>query len=304
MYPKRLVLMIVIALCLLPTASVNAQSDNVWQFVKTKLFDKEYIEIGGQFGVAGYMGDIDNQLFGFDNKNVLGFNSYSGGVSVKRYFNPINAKDRTWGVRLDYNFINIKGDDAFSSNSSNVDRNLHFNNNIHEIGVAAEFHFFEFRPNRFRNIVNPYVFGGVGMIYHNPKAKDENGKRVSLIDEMVEVRKISYEKDGSGNNLLDSYGNRIATTQKYSKIVATFPMGAGVKINGKGTLAPWSVGLELNYRLVLSDFLDGVGNRVYEGYSTIYPEPEFVDPDFPTLKEQSKYDNWTNNQSRWESLAG
>lgn len=286
--------MIVIALCLLPVATVKAQSDNVWQFVKTKLFGKEYIEIGGQVGAAGYIGEMNNQVFGFDNKSFLGFNSYSGGVSIKRYFNPITAKDRTWGIRLDYNFSNIKGDDAWSSDTSNVNRNLRFTNNIHEIGVMGEFHFYEFRPNRIRPLISPYVFGGAGMIYHNPRAKDADGKSFSLIDEEVELRKISYEKDG--NIEVDSLGNLIVTNrQKYRKTALILPIGAGIKINGKGSFAPWSVGLELNYRYVFSDFLDGVGNKVYHDYSVTNPRKS---------NDAVQLNEWDSQRADWEKLAG
>jgi len=284
------------ALCLLPTATVNAQSDQVWDFVKTKLFGKEYLEIGGQIGAAGYMGEMNNQVFGSDNKSFLGFNSYSGGVSIKRYFNPISAKDRTWGIRLDYNFSNIKGDDASSSVPSHKDRDLRFTNNIHEIGMMGEFHFYEFRPNRFRNIVTPYVFAGVGMIYHNPKAEDADGKRVSLIDEKVELRKISYEKDGSGNFMLDTLGNlKVTNSQKYRKVAAIIPFGAGVKLNGKGSLAPFAIGLELNYRYVFSDFLDGIGNREYHDYSVVNPRKP---------NDAAHLNDWDLQRADWEQLAG
>src|SRR5690554_5702026 len=228
MYTKRLVLMIVIALCLLPVATVKAQSDQVWQFVKTKLFGKEYIEIGGQVGAAGYMGDIDNQLFGFDNKNVLGFNSYSGGVSVKRYFNPINAKDRTWGIRLDANYIRLRGEDAESGDPSNRNRNLQFYNNVFEGSLMGEFHFYEFRPNRMRNLVSPYVFAGIGMIYHNPKAKNADGTSFSLIDEIVEAKKIRFEETVADLTKYP-FGNVSATsTDKYSKTAFIIPVGTGV----------------------------------------------------------------------------
>lgn len=305
MFPKKTALLIILAICLCPVSYVQAQSGNVWDFVKTKLFGREYIEIGGQIGAAGYIGDMDQQVFGFANNNVLGFNSYSAGVSVKRYFNPIHAKDRTWGIRLDYNFNNIRGEDALSSDLSNQDRNLKFTNNIHEISATGEFHFYEFRPNRLRNIISPYVFAGVGMIYHDPKAKNTNGKMVSLIDEMVEVRDITYQTDGSGNPDLDLNGNRIATNrQKYKKTSWILPIGAGVKVNGTGTMAPWSFGLELNYRFAFTDFLDGVGNKPYESYATIFGEPQFVDPMVPTIEELDLHNSWTSYKEDWEKLAG
>lgn len=45
------------------------------------------------------------------------------------------------------------------------------------------------------------------------------------------------------------------------------PFGTGVKLNWSG---PWSWGIELNYRYVFSDFLDGIGNKEY-AISTKFP---------------------------------
>src|SRR5690606_1957779 len=82
------------------------------------------------------------------------------------------------------------------------------------------------------------------------------------------------------------------------------PIGAGVKVNGTGTLAPWSIGLELNYRFAFTDFLDGVGNKPYESYSTIFDEPQFLDPLFPTTEELDLHKSWTDYKNDWENLAG
>ena len=134
------------------------------------------------------------------------------------------------------------------------------------------------------------------MIYHNPKVKDENRKRFSLIDEMVEVRKISYEKDDSGNIRVDSLGNlNVTDKQKYRKTALILPIGAGIKINGKGSFAPLSVGLELNYRYVFSDFLDGVGNKVYHDYSVTNPRKN---------NDATYLNDWNSQRSNWEKLAG
>lgn len=271
MYPKKLVLLVIILLCVSPMADAQTWSDNTWDFFRYKFLKKEYTEIGIQVGGAGYMGEMNKHLFSSENRSTLGINSFSAGVSAKHYFNPISAKDRTWGIRLDYNYSDIKGDDAWSSVQSDKDRNLRFTNNIHEIGVMGEFHFYEFRPNRFRNMVNPYVFAGVGMIYHNPKAKDVNGNKVSLIDEIVEAKKIT--PDGSIPDLKKyPFGNVPATSiEKYSKTAFIIPFGTGVKINGTGRWAPVSVAIELNYRYAFHDFLDGVGNNEYHNYSTVEP---------------------------------
>ncbi len=279
------------------SSMANAQSwfnnleENTKDFFRYKFLKKEYTEIGIQVGGAGYIGDMNNHVFSADNKSVLGFNSYSIGASAKHYFNPISARDRTWGIRLDYNFSRLKGNDAYSSDLSHVNRKLQFKNYVHEIAAMGEFHFYEFRPNRMRNLVSPYVFAGVGMIYHNPKAKDPNGKNVSLIDEIVEARKIKFdETEGTSPDLTKyPFGNIPATSvEKYSKTAFIMPVGAGIKISGTGLWTPISFGIELNYRFVFHDFLDGVGNNKYHHYSAVQ--------------------NWLRGSNlsklQWEQLAG
>lgn len=280
-----------ILVCISLLADAQTWTDNAKDFFKYKFLKKEYTEIGIQVGGAGYIGDMNNHVFSADNKSVLGFNSYSIGASAKHYFNPISARDRTWGIRLDYNFSRLKGNDAYSSDLSHVNRNLQFKNYVHEIAAMGEFHFYEFRPNRMRNLVSPYVFAGVGMIYHNPKAKDPNGKNVSLIDEIVEARKIKFdETEGTSPDLTKyPFGNIPATSvEKYSKTAFIMPVGAGIKISGTGLWTPISFGIELNYRFVFHDFLDGVGNNKYHHYSAVQ--------------------NWLRgsnlSEPQWEQLAG
>lgn len=265
------------------SSMANAQSwfnnleENTKDFFRYKFLKKEYTEIGIQVGGAGYIGDMNNHVFSADNKSVLGFNSYSAGISAKHYLNPISARDRTWGIRLDLNYNRLRGKDAWSSDASKISRNLQFTNNVWEGSLMGEFHFFDFRPNRMRSVLSPYVFAGMGMIYHNPKAPHPDGSgKVSLIDQMVELREISRDPET----------DTVTRAVVHSKVAMLIPFGAGVKYNLSGSLAPWSIGLELNYRYVFNDFLDGVGNKEYIDYSL------FAKNNAPSL-----------DQADWEKLS-
>lgn len=190
------------------------------------------METGLHVGTSHYIGEINN--------NVYGNQLFSAGISTKYHFNKTSEKDRTWGIRLDGNFTRIEGDDQDSSDPSTEDRGLNFKNNLLELAAMGEFHFFNFRPNRAAMLFSPYVFAGVGAIYHDPKSSSPLGK-ISLIDEMIEEK-------------------------KHSKTAVILPFGAGVKLNLSG---PFSVGLEVNYRYVFSDFIDGIGNNLHFDFADL-----------------------------------
>lgn len=201
-------------------------------------FLQERMELGIQAGTSGYIGEIDDRVYGFQ---APGKDAFSVGASAKYFFNTISSQDRTWGVRADYNLTKIGANDSRSTTPTGYE----FTNLIHEASAMAEFQFFEFRPNRVKSTVSPYIFGGIGMIWHNPKGiYPIGGNIVSLIDDTD----IKIEKR-------DGESIRTVKPRKYS---ATIPFGVGVKYNLPGTLAPWSVGLEAHYRYVFNDFLDGI----------------------------------------------
>lgn len=259
MYP-RIALLIVLSVSIFQQAQAQLISDRFRDVLRT------HMEFGIQGGGAGYLGEINDRIYGF--------NSWTVGAGAKYYFDRIDQRDRTWGVRLDYNLLNIQGDDSESSNAAQQERNFHFTNRIHELAAAAEFHFWEFRPNRSRNLMTPYLFAGVGLIRHNPKAEHPrgSGNRVSLIEAMVEPR-------------INESGN----PSPRHKYVMTIPFGAGFKYNLSRSWAPFSIGVELNYRYAFSDFLDGIGNGRDDSKYIAYN-----DANVPSA--------WS--QSEWEQLAG
>lgn len=181
----------------------------------------ERMEVGVHAGASHYIGEI--------NPGIMGAQPFSAGLSGKYYFNPMSHVDRTWGLRLDANFTRIAGDDADSDNVVRRNRGLNFTNKIIELAALAEFQFYNYRATRVTHLFTPYVFAGIGGIYHNPKADVPSG-----------TGRVSY--------------------------AFAIPFGAGVKLNLRG---PWTVGLELNYRYVFSDFIDGIGSKEHLGYTAL-----------------------------------
>lgn len=269
MYPKKIILILIIFL----TVGTNASAQDVSAWFN-ELF-RNRMEYGGHIGTSHYIGELDQRIYG----NQL----FSGGISGKFHFNRIEDRDRTWGLRADLNYSRIEGS-GWEPNApigTAPNHMLSFKNNIFEAALMGEFHFWNIRPYRGRKLMSPYIFAGIGGILHNPKAPDPDGGFISIIDSDVELL------DGAVGNGFKNF-----------KTVFSLPFGAGFKYNLSG---PWSLAVEINYRYVFSDFLDGVGSGMYRAYDTLSPEPAL--PSNPSQDEIDAHSKWTNNKNRWELLT-
>lgn len=272
MYPKKPILILIMLLTVGPSAFAQG-------FFRNKAFQSDYIELGIHTGPSIYLGELNNNLIGFDQVNPFEYSSWSAGASLKQYFASTSAGDRTWGIRLDYHFTQLNGTGAEPNApvSADTDHFLRFSNRIHEFAILGEFQFWEFRPTRERFLITPYVFAGVGGMYHHPKAPDNSGSMHSLIDQLVELNDPQYGHNDEGVEQLTGF-------DKESKWVAHIPFGAGIKYNFSG---PLSIAIELNYRYAFTDFLDGIGSEEYLDYNKIknkLPEdPGFSANEWETL---------------------
>lgn len=175
-------------------------------------------EIGVSAGGAGYVGDL-NQY------NPVQISGINAGVFVKRNFNSY------LGVRLNYNYGQIKADDANSSNEQFRERNLRFKTGLNEGSAIFDFNFFDYAINDGTRRFTPYLFAGIGFINFKPKAKYDG---------------TTYRLD------------RLATEGQdngYRNTILTIPFGGGVRYNYKDT---WTVFTELGYRTAFTDYLDDV----------------------------------------------
>lgn len=207
-------------------------------------------ELGVQGGASGYMGDINPE-------NPLAFNDWSAGAFVKYNL------DHTWGIRGNFAYANTYAYDANSPVKSRRDRNLGFFGAIMEGSLVVDFNFFKWLPQRGRVVYTPYIFAGVGVVSFDPKwyVPLANG---SL--RKVHLRGMRTEYDKTHN------------PAPYPKFAYSVPFGAGFRYNLRG---PWSVGVELGYRLTLTDYLDDVSGN----YSTASLSP----PSLPAGKGVSDW---------------
>ena len=203
-------------------------------------------EIGLQGGGSGYMGDINPE-------NTLAFNEWSAGAFVKYNLN------HTWGIRGNFAYANTYAHDRHAPTKHRRDRNLGFFGAVKEAAVLVDFNFFKWLPQRGRVVYTPYIFAGVGVVSFNPKW------RLPGSGEAVNLRELRTEYHVSDN------------PYPYAKYAYSIPFGAGFKYNLRG---PWSVGIELGYRLALTDYLDDVSGN----YPQTTTPPFLNDPDDPSFR--------------------
>jgi len=163
------------------------------------------------------MGDLNQN-------NPLKITGPSIGIYGKRNFSAYA------GLRLNYTYGQISGNDANSSNEQFRERNLKFKTSLSELSTILDINFFDFPINDYKRIT-PYVFAGVGFVVFKPKVEFD-GKTYRL---------DRYATEGQENG--------------YKNFALTIPYGAGVRYNYREN---WSVFSEIGYRTAHTDYLDDV----------------------------------------------
>ena len=227
-------------------------------FIITNATGQHYWSFGAQVNVANYFGDLNpwTQYVGADPK----FTRPSFMIHATRKFG------RRIHVRANFGWARLRGDDFLSAavfkpeHQPRYARNLHFRNDVKEFGITGIFDIF---PSSRRTVVRtksprargrmirervrwtPYIFAGVGLILHNPRAKTPE----SLGGEWVALQPLGTEGQQTG---LPQY------QAPYSLVQPVFPVGIGVrwKLNQR-----IDIGVEMGLRITLTDYLDDVGGN-------------------------------------------
>lgn len=198
-------------------------------------------EIGFQAGASNYYGDLSGE-----NKTIRA----TGLLPQVKAFHPAAGmyyryQASTWvGVKISANYTRLSGNDAFTKASMTETgyarkmRNLNFRTDIIESSMEIEYNFLRFIPGTMKNRVTPYVGGGLGFFYINPKAKLD-GKWVAL-------RPLCTEGQG-----FDKYMPR----RKYAPIQAMIPVSAGLKFKLAKNI---TAGIDFTYRFTFTDYIDDV----------------------------------------------
>ncbi|MBC7863831.1 MAG: outer membrane beta-barrel protein [Bacteroidia bacterium] len=214
--------------------------------IPASLFSQYAAEVGGSVGVSNYLGDMggkSNTRRDFVSDMKMAKTRYD--VS---FFTRYKLR-REFYVKGELSYLRLAGDDAISSNPGRHYRNLNFVNNVFTLEATGEWMFYENTDMgasyRFRNAFRAHIFAGVGVLYHNPKTKDDNGDLVKLRPLMTEGQ-----------------------SKPYKKIVFEIPVGIGFHFTVKKR---HRIGWDLNWRTTFTDYIDDVKGN-YADPATLSPE--------------------------------
>lgn len=187
-------------------------------------------EAGGWIGAAHYFGDLNN-LYRVNEPGL------AGGLIGRYNF------DTRLSLRMQLNYLRVRGSDAKSTNAFDLRRNLSFYSNIIEVAPAIEFNFFSLKHGSKDEYITPYMYVGFSVFHFSPKA-ELNGQTYSL-------RELGTEGQLPG--------------QEYNEIGTSWLIGGGVKFDLNYY---WSVNIDLGYRATNTDYLDDVSG-FYPDYNEL-----------------------------------
>ncbi len=187
-------------------------------------------EVGAWAGAAHYFGDLNN-LYRVNEPGL------AGGLLGRYNF------DTRLSVRMQLNYLRLRGNDSKSTNAFDLRRNLSFFSNVIEIAPAMEFNFFTLKHGSQDHFITPYMYAGFSVFHFSPQA-ELNGQIYSL-------REMGTEGQLPG--------------QEYNEISTAWLIGGGVKIDVSYS---WSINIDLGYRRANTDFLDDVSG-FYPDYNEL-----------------------------------
>lgn len=234
---RKQILIALIAIVLLP----NLADAQRW-----KRFRRQII---GGVGVTNFLGDLGGGSgIGRDFVWDLDFEATRPSMMIGyRYqFNSylFGRANLQWGI--------LKGDDNYTTESFRSQRNLRFRTGYFELDLMAEFYLIQnARGNLYRLKgvrgrkglkMDIYIYGGVGLMYFNPKGLDQSGQWVKLQPLGTEGQGLPGQPD------------------RYNRITFTVPYGIGV---GKSIDRYWGVNIEFTMRQTFTDYIDDVSGNYY-----------------------------------------
>jgi len=198
------------------------------------------LDYGLSVGVSNYLGDIGGKEktrrdFVADMK--MAKTRWNVGAFVRYKIKP------KFSLKLAFDYLRIEGDDKLSTNPARVARNMNFRNDMFDLGLTAEYFFYENNDlgntYRYKNGFRAYIFAGIGGFYSNPKAY-YNGEWVAL--RPLQTEGVSYSPIGF--NIPAGLGFYFTFSKKHR------------------------IGFEYNYRTTFTDYLDDI-STTYKNPSTL-----------------------------------
>ncbi|GAB4404984.1 MAG: hypothetical protein OHK0053_30690 [Microscillaceae bacterium] len=214
--------------------------------IDRKYNDRNYLAVGGQINAIQYFGELNpiNSRF----RPTWSLTRPSLAIHAVKKLNPFLY------VRASLSMGRVFGDDFTAADPKDplaryrYIRNLHFRNFITELSAVA---IVDLRPNTGlyyrRKFITPYLFGGIGLISHNPQARGPGAFRGNWID----LQPLGTEGQGQPGY-----------EAPYKLIQPVIPFGLGVKFR---LGYRWDMAFEAGMRYTFFDHLDDVSGD--------YPDP-------------------------------
>ncbi|MBK8700216.1 MAG: hypothetical protein IPN29_12075 [Saprospiraceae bacterium] len=205
----------------------------IWSYVLVG----QGLQLGLGLGKSVYWGDLNAPEFSANLNN-------NGGLAIQVFgrYNYLGKAGLKFGALLG----KIKGDDAFSSQQWQIERNLNFRSTLFELSLMGEYYIFGFDPFAGEQIFSPYITAGLAGFYFNPTT-DYQGNT-------YELQPLGTEGQGSA-----AYG------KKYSKYAVSVPFGAGAIIKAGQS---FDVGFEVVARKAFTDYIDDISTN-YINYNEL-----------------------------------
>jgi len=221
-------------------------------------------EVGLLGGLSYYLGDLNPGI------HFLGSRPAWGAVG------RVNLDNR-WVARVSFVRARVRGDD--SKGNTNDLRGLKFESRITDIALTAEFNFFDYFTGSRKNLMSPYIFGGIGMVIFDPRYDG-----VSLRSLGTEGQNVGFEG-----------------RKPYSRIAFTIPFGLGIKYSLNRRIC---FSGEWGLRKTFTDYIDDVSTTYYLDGASIDPantEQVLSDPTFLHKPLQERGNPTTDD---WYCFAG
>ena len=238
----RPIFLLILLTCLCTGLDANAQFNFTKRSQKTPNRGDftPYSSIGFGGGHAHYNGE----LVKYSNPGDVFRNiRWNGSIDYTRYFT------RRFSARLGFSYVRLFGDDNNFTSSKDgflYTRNFHFRNDVKEFSLTGILNLtdggkdFKRRPSGIR----PYIFGGIAIFAHDPKAKAPT----EFGGGWERLQPLSTEGQG-----LPGYD-----LKPYSLVQVAVPFGIGLRYKITERL---DVSAEIGLRITFTDYLDNVGGN-------------------------------------------
>lgn len=252
---------------------------------------------GMKFGMSDLWGDVGTQTVvdHYTNNKYWDKPQFMGGLFFRYSVHP------AFNIRLNFNYGTLfatdewntqKAKKASSDQSDYVQRYTRFadiHDNVWEGSLT-----FEIDPLRLgsytskgaRRAGQPYLLAGIGYFHFQPYATYTN--KETKVSQLVNIYNLHLEGDG---------WDMPNAPARYSLWQMEIPLGVGYKIDIGEHL---NIGLEYEYRMTMTDYLDGVSNT--------YIDPKYFDmnltPDKAAIAKDMYDRTWVNGINKNGIPAG